>query len=46
VEQAVGRILRPHTGKKDPVIVDLRDDEVGMFKNMGKEREKFYDRVC
>lgn len=46
VEQAVGRILRPHKGKKDPVVVDIRDDNVAMFKKMGKTREKFYDLVC
>jgi len=42
VEQAVGRILRPHEGKKDPVVVDLRDDHVSMFRNMGKTRDKHY----
>ena len=42
VEQAVGRIGRPHPGKKDPVVVDFRDDNVGMFHRAGLTRERFY----
>jgi len=44
VEQAVGRILRPSDGKKNPIVVDIRDDMVPMFEAMGKKRERFYQR--
>jgi superfamily II DNA or RNA helicase len=42
IEQAVGRICRPSEGKKDPVVVDFRDDRVPMFASMGKKRDAFY----
>jgi superfamily II DNA or RNA helicase len=45
VEQAVGRILRTFEGKKDPVVVDFRDDKVGKFKRAGESRDKFYRRI-
>jgi superfamily II DNA or RNA helicase len=45
VEQAAGRILRPHDGKKDPVIVDFRDDKVSKFKRTASYRDKFYKRI-
>jgi superfamily II DNA or RNA helicase len=44
IEQIVGRILRPFEGKKDPIVVDFRDDEVGMFKNLGVSRDKYYKK--
>jgi len=45
VEQAVGRILRPCGGKKDPIVVDFRDDAVPMFEAMGRKRDRFYRKV-
>lgn len=45
VEQAVGRILRPFEGKKDPIVVDFRDDAIPLFKRMGKTRDRFYDKL-
>jgi superfamily II DNA or RNA helicase len=45
VEQAVGRILRPFEGKKDPVVVDFRDNKVAKFKAAGESRDKFYRRI-
>jgi superfamily II DNA or RNA helicase len=45
VEQAAGRILRPYEGKKDPVIVDFRDDKVSKFKKTAAYRDKFYKRI-
>jgi superfamily II DNA or RNA helicase len=45
VDQAVGRILRPFPGKKDPVVVDFRDDEVRQFRNQGLKREAYYSKV-
>jgi superfamily II DNA or RNA helicase len=46
VEQAVGRILRPFEGKKGPVVVDMRDDLVGMFEGYAKKREQIYARIA
>lgn len=45
VEQVVGRILRPSEGKKDPIVVDFRDDEVKQFQRQGEKRDAYYDKV-
>ena len=45
VEQAVGRILRPFEGKKEPVVVDFRDDKVVRFRRNGEARDKYYKRL-
>jgi superfamily II DNA or RNA helicase len=45
VEQAVGRIQRPFSGKKDPIVVDFRDDMIPMFEAMGRKRDRFYRKV-
>ena len=42
VEQACGRILRPCEGKKDPVIVDIRDDKVIACEKAAVYRDRFY----
>jgi len=45
VEQAVGRIQRPFASKKDPIVVDFRDDTIPMFESMGRKRDRFYQKV-
>jgi superfamily II DNA or RNA helicase len=45
VEQAVGRIQRPLEGKKDPIVVDIRDDNIRIFRAAGEARDRFYPRV-
>lgn len=45
VEQAVGRILRSFDGKKDPIVVDVRDDNIPMFRAYAEKREKLYARI-
>ena len=45
VEQAVGRILRPFDGKKEPIVVDIRDDNVAVCERGGKSRDRYYSRV-
>lgn len=42
IEQASGRILRPCEGKKEPVIVDFRDDKVSYCVRSAESREKQY----
>ena len=44
VEQAVGRVLRPFEGKKEPIVVDFRDDHIGLCKRYGEFRDKFYTK--
>lgn len=46
VEQAVGRILRPFEGKKEPIVVDFRDDKVTQFKKYGEMRDRLYRRIA
>jgi superfamily II DNA or RNA helicase len=45
IEQAAGRILRPCEGKKDPVIVDFRDDKVSYCVKSAESREKQYRKL-
>lgn len=42
IEQASGRILRPFEGKKDPIVVDFRDDKMSYCLRMAQSREKQY----
>ncbi len=45
IEQAAGRILRPFEGKKDPFIVDFRDDLlIACFKS-GESRDRQYRKL-
>jgi len=46
VEQAVGRILRPSVGKKEPIVVDIRDDRVPLFKAFGDKRDRLYEKIA
>lgn len=45
VEQSAGRILRPYEGKKNPMIVDMRDDLVPVYKAYAASRDKLYKRL-
>jgi superfamily II DNA or RNA helicase len=45
VEQAVGRILRPFHGKKDPIVVDFVDTKVKKFKKTASYRDKYYKQL-
>lgn len=45
VEQAVGRILRSHPSKKEPIVVDIRDDNVPIFRKAGENRDRLYARI-
>jgi superfamily II DNA or RNA helicase len=46
IEQASGRILRPSEGKKEPIIVDFRDDEIGLCRRFAEFRDKQYERIA
>lgn len=45
VEQAVGRILRPCEGKKEPIVVDIRDDLVPLCAKSATYRDSFYQKM-
>ena len=45
VEQAVGRILRPSEGKKDPVVVDFREEDISLSKRYAEFRDRQYERM-
>lgn len=45
VEQAVGRILRPHPEKKDPVAVDFIDRLVAACLRSAEARDAIYKRM-
>ena len=44
-EQPVGRILRPYPGKKDPVVVDIRADDVPVCRDYAESRDRIYERL-
>jgi len=44
VEQAVGRIMRLHDDKQDPIVIDLVDDGVGVFAAYARKRQRFYEQ--
>lgn len=44
IEQVCGRILRPHEGKKDPIVVDFREDHIPICKKYGEYRDKYYSK--
>lgn len=43
VAQAIGRILRPSPGKKDPFVVDFVDEDVFILRNYYKKRLRYYE---
>jgi superfamily II DNA or RNA helicase len=45
IEQVVGRILRQYEGKKDPIIVDMRCDEVKICKEYAESRDRHYEKL-
>ena len=44
VEQVVGRILRVHPSKKDPVVLDLVDQDSPVFAGYANKRNRWYRR--
>ncbi len=43
VAQAIGRILRPSPGKKDPFVIDFVDEDVFILRNYYKKRLRYYE---
>ena len=44
-EQPAGRCLREFEGKKEPIIVDIRTDEIPVCKEYGVARDRWYKRL-
>jgi superfamily II DNA or RNA helicase len=44
VEQAVGRIMREHESKKEPVVVDFVDSKISRWSQQFEKRLAFYKR--
>jgi superfamily II DNA or RNA helicase len=42
VTQAVGRILRKYDGKKQPMVVDILDNDILLCENLARKRAKQY----
>jgi hypothetical protein len=45
IKQAIGRVLRLHEGKQQPVVVDLVDDDSPVFKGYARARLKVYAEI-
>lgn len=45
VHQAVGRIMRSHSEKRAPVVVDIVDTQIGICKNLAAKREREYRQL-
>ena len=45
VEQSIGRIARSHEGKKDPIVIDIVDNNIDIFQNMYFKRVRTYNRL-
>ncbi len=44
IEQAVGRIQREFPNKKEPMVVDFRDDNIMICRKLGEYRQRFYEQ--
>ncbi len=45
VQQSVGRIMRPFEGKKQPVVYDFVDEQVGLCVSQFKSRKQVYKKL-
>lgn len=44
IKQSVGRILRKDVYEEHPIVIDMVDEKVEIFKNQYKVREKYYNK--
>lgn len=42
IQQATGRILREYEDKKEPIVIDFYDVNIGICKNMLEKRKRLY----
>ncbi len=43
--QPAGRCCREYLNKKDPVVVDMRADNVPIFRSYGESRDRVYEKI-
>ena len=44
IQQRIGRVMRPHPGKLEPLVIDIVDD-IGSMRGLARKRMKLYTRV-
>jgi superfamily II DNA or RNA helicase len=44
IQQRIGRVMRPHPEKKDPIVIDCIDDS-GAMRGLARKRQKLYTKL-
>jgi superfamily II DNA or RNA helicase len=44
IQQRIGRVMRPHPQKKDPIVIDCVDDN-GAMHGLARKRQKLYTKL-
>ena len=44
IQQRIGRVMRPHPQKKNPIVIDCVDDN-GAMRGLARKRQKLYTKV-
>jgi superfamily II DNA or RNA helicase len=44
IQQRIGRVMRPHPLKKDPIVIDCVDD-IGSMRGLARKRNRLYSRI-
>ena len=44
IQQRIGRVMRPHPEKQDPIVVDCVDDS-GAMRGLARKRQKLYTKI-
>ncbi len=44
VQQRIGRVMRPHPQKKNPIVIDCVDDD-GAMHGLARKRQKVYTKI-
>jgi len=44
IQQRIGRVMRPHPEKKDPIVIDCVDDN-GAMRGLARKRQKLYTKI-
>ena len=44
IQQRIGRVMRPHPQKQDPIVIDCVDD-IGAMHGLANKRQKLYTKL-
>jgi len=44
IQQRIGRVMRPHPEKQDPIVIDCVDD-IGSMRGLARKRNKLYTQI-